>query len=180
MIVHFEQERSLQKLIFPESFNDELLDIDHLFKLTNKKFVTLLKDLKLEADFDFTNRDNKKLYTHTFIHTVMEYLKNRDESTKLYFYSNTLTKDLFRNQLIRKVKTIFGFTIHQGLLSLDELCEQLQIGNSQHCSEIKVLFAEDRKPKSFKHIKTHMDKMGLTFLSDQYFKDINNKLQIYI
>ena len=180
MNVTFEASDNIHKLIFPESFDDEILDIDHIFKLTNDRFVDVLDGLNLKADFDFSNRDNKKLYTHSFILTLMEYLKNREEKTKLYFYSNTLTKDPFRNRLIKKIKTIFGFTIYEDVIALEDLLHYLQIGHSGHCTKIRAFLDTDRKPKSFKHIKKYMDQLDLSYLSDQYFQDINNKLRLCV
>jgi hypothetical protein len=95
-------------LIF-EKENKEMVDIDYIFKKTNDNFCVYLNNLSLPINFDFRNRDNKKIYMNEFIKTFTHYVKFRENKEKLYFYSNILTKDDFRNKLVLKLKTVLLF-----------------------------------------------------------------------
>jgi hypothetical protein len=89
--------------------NKKIIDVDEVFKETNENFAMLLENLGLTATFDFSKRNNQKLYTHEFIKTFTEFLKYTQQD--FVFFSNTLTKDKFRNQLLKKVRRIFKINI---------------------------------------------------------------------
>lgn len=166
-------------LIF-ESRNQEIVDIDDIFKETNKNFAKLLINLGLEVDFNFKNRDNTRLYTNEFIQTFIEFIKNRQRSEKLCIYSNILTKDDFRNRLVKKLRTIFGFSILESYIDMTTLYENLQKSDCATVSMIENFLNTPRKCKSFKYIKKYFEKHGYKFLNDTYFKDFTNKLCLFI
>lgn len=162
---------------FPE-LKKEIIDIDCLFKTTNYHFYILLTELNINVDFDFTKKDNKRLYTHTFIKQIIEFLKNKEDGYKPYFYSNLLTKDTFRNNLIKKIKRIFGFDIWEDVYEFDVIPNSLS--DCDINCKVEGLLGCDKKPKSFKHIKKFLEKEGLTNLNGVYFENLENKIQIYL
>lgn len=152
-----------------------LIDIDSIFKNTNIHFCELLDNYGLPETFDFTKPINKKLYIHTFLLDICETIKS--SPYKLYFYSNILTKDKFRNTLLKKLKTIFGFNVMEDILEFDTVINLLIDNNCEIVPKLEVFFEKDHKPKTFKHIKRYMGKNGLLAMDD-YFKEISNKMKM--
>jgi hypothetical protein len=166
-------------IVFEDS-NKELLDIDEIFKKTNKEFPEMLKSLNLEISFDFSNRDIKKLYTTKFLLTFIEYIKTRQRTEKLYLFSNQLTKDTFRNRLIHKLKTIFGFTVFEQLCELNDIFQKISESDCETSEKVELFLNTERKLKSLKQIKKYLDKNGLTYLNDVYFNELSNKLCLFV
>jgi hypothetical protein len=163
-----------------ESKNQELLDIDDIFVQTNRNFAKLLTSLGIIIDFDFKKRDNVRLYTNEFIQTFVEFIKNRTRTEKLSIYSNLLTKDAFRNRLVRKLKTMFGFNVLETHEDLTILFERLENKECAAVFMVESFLNLERKCKSFKYIKKYFEKHGFKFLNDVYFKDFTNKLCLFI
>lgn len=157
--------------------NKKIIDIDEVFKETNENFAMLLENLGLTATFDFSKRNNQKLYTHEFIKTFTEFLKYTRQDFVLF--SNTLTKDKFRNQLLKKVRRIFKINIIEKNFDFEKLEYLLKIWNAEMISELEMAF-QNRKTPSFRKISKYLEKEGLTFLNEQYFQEVINKMTILI
>lgn len=170
---------SVISLIFA-SENKEIVDIDQILVDTNINFIKLVISLGLPVDFNFKNRDNIRLYTNEFIHTFVEFIKNRNRSEKLYIYSNISSKDDFRNKLVRKLKTMFGFNLLELQFDMNALYNKLEIGDCDVVTTVECFLNSDRKCKSYRYIKRYFEKNGYKFLNDTYFKDFTNKLCLFI
>jgi hypothetical protein len=157
--------------------NKKIIDIDEVFKETNETFAMLLENLGLTATFDFSKRNNQKLYTHEFIKTFTEFLKYTQQD--FVFFSNTLTKDKFRNQLLKKVRRIFKINMIEKNFDFEKLEYLLKILNAEMISELEMAF-QNRKTPSFRKISKYLEKEGLTFLNEQYFQEVLNKMTILI
>lgn len=157
--------------------NKEIIDIDEVFKKTNENFYWLLEKMGLSQTFDFSKRNNKKLYTHEFIRTFTEFLKN-NKDRNFVFFSNALTKDTFRNQLLGKIRRIFKINIVEKNFDFEQLDIYIQFRKAEIISEFDSAF-ENRKQPSFKKIKKYLEKEGLTFLNEQYFQEIVNKMIVF-
>lgn len=157
--------------------NKKIIDIDEVFKETNENFAILLESLGLTTTFDFSKRNNQKLYTHEFIKTFTEFLKYTRQD--FVFFSNTLTKDKFRNQLLKKVRRIFKINIIEKNFDFEKLEYLLKIWNAEVISEFESAF-QNRKTPSFRKISKYLEKEGLTFLNEQYFQEVVNKMTILI
>jgi hypothetical protein len=157
--------------------NKKIIDVDEVFKETNENFAMLLENLGLTATFDFSKRNNQKLYTHEFIKTFTEFLKYTQQD--FVFFSNTLTKDKFRNQLLKKVRRIFKINIIEKNFDFEKLEYLLKIWNAEVISEFESAF-QNRKTPSFRKISKYLEKEGLTFLNEQYFQEVINKMTILI
>lgn len=157
--------------------NKQIIDIDEVFKETNDNFAILLENLGLTTTFDFSKRNNQKLYTHEFIKTFTEFLKYT--RIDFVFFSNTLTKDKFRNQLLKKVRRIFKINIIEKNYDFEKLEYFLKIWNAEVISELEMAF-ESRQTPSFRKISKYLEKEGLTFLNEQYFQEVTNKMTILI
>lgn len=162
---------------FPD-LQKELVDIDCLFRQTNCDFYDLLVEMGIDTDFDFKKAHNKKLYTHSFIKTVTDYFKNKEDDFRPYFYSNLLTKDTFRNNLIKKIRRAFGFLVWEDIYEFEIIHEKLE--DCDVNTKLIGLFNTEKKIKSFKYVKRFLEKEGLTHLNEVYFKDLGNKIQIYL
>lgn len=180
MQTHREKIDDIVVSIVFENKNKELFDIDEIFKETNKNFVKFLNSLSIVVDFDFKKGDNRKLYTNEFIKTFVEFIKNRERSEKLYFFSNILTKDDFRNRLLSKLKTIFGFNVLESYDDLTTFYEKLKLVDCNAVTELDTFFLQDRKCKSLKSMKKYFEKHGYVYLNDVYFNDFANKLCLFI
>jgi hypothetical protein len=167
----------VKSVIFPD-LNKELFDIDEIFKITNYNFIQTLSILGLTLDFNFNDKNNKKLYTNEFIKTICDFLKNKESSNKIYFYSNVLTKDEFRNKLIRKIKSIFGLKILEDHLTLTEFSSLIELNDSDKLPKLEMFLNQECFSKKFKQIKKHLIKMGFIYLNDVYFQDLSNKITI--
>jgi len=95
------------------------------------------------------------------------------------FFSNTLTKDKFRNQLLKKVRRIFKINIIEKNFDFEKLEYLLKIWNAEVISEFESAF-QNRKTPSFRKISKYLEKEGLTFLNEQYFQEVVNKMTILI
>lgn len=157
--------------------NKQIIDIDEVFKETNENFAILLENLGLTTTFDFSKRNNQKLYTHEFIKTFTEFLKYT--RIDFVFFSNTLTKDKFRNQLLKKVRRIFKINMIEKNYDFEKLEYFLKIWNAEVISELEMAF-ENRQTPSFRKISKYLEKEGLTFLNEQYFQEVTNKMTILI
>jgi hypothetical protein len=154
-----------------------VIDIDVIFKETNHNFAILLENLGLTTNFDFSKRNNKKLYTHEFIKTFCEFLKQKTH-LNFVFFSNNLTKDKFRNQLLKKIERIFSIKIWSENYDLMEFHQKILNNDARVISGLELLF-ENRTTPSFRKISKYLEKEGLTFLSESYFQDIVNKMIIF-
>jgi hypothetical protein len=96
---------------------------------------------------------------------------------KLYFYSNNLTKDKFRNVLLKKLKTIFGFRVLEDVMDFSEVVEKFEDNDCELIPRLEVFFQNNSRPKTFKHIKKFLEKEGLKNMGD-YFKEVSNKILI--
>lgn len=157
--------------------NKIIIDIDEVFKDANVNFAILLENLGLTTTFDFSKRNNKKLYTHEFIKTLTEFLKYIRQD--FIFFSNTLTKDKFRNQILSKSRRIFKINIIEKNFDMDHLEYLLGIRNAEIISEFELAF-QNRKTPSFRKISKYLEKEGLTFLNEQYFQEVVNKMAIFV
>lgn len=157
-----------------------LIDIDNVFKMANIYFGHLLCDIGLPNNYDFSQKVNKQLYTHAFLSKICHHIRKSPPEYKLKFFSNTHTKDVFRNKLINKIKTVFGFKILNTNFPITEIIEALGRQDAYIISMLEIFFAEETKPKSFKNIKKYLQKNGLKELDDFYFQELGNKLMIMI
>lgn len=172
----FYSEKVLESVIFYDKIDYRtIIDVDFLFKMTNRSFAELLKDLGLNVNFDFSLRDNKKLYLHEFIKNICDFLKANKTPSTLYFYSNLLTKDPFRNSIIKKMKSIFGFQIWEEAYEFGDFVNKIENEDCSILPGLEVMFSSDKAPKSLRKVKKSLDKMGLTYLNDVYFQDVVNK-----
>lgn len=153
------------------------MDIDVLFRETNIYFAKILKGCFLDVSFDFTNKYNKTIYTHAFLQVICDNIKNQELPYQLCFYSNSLTKDPFRNKLLGKLKRIFGFKVLEDVMDFDEVVAKLKNGDSEFIPRLELFFAKESKPKTFKHIKKYLEKEGLKDMGE-FFKEVSSKLLI--
>lgn len=148
-------------------------DIDSIFRETNIEFSRILQALNMSVSFDFSNKYNKTLYTHTFLKVILSHIEV--SQNRLCFYSNKVSKDPFRNSLIKKLKSIFGFKIFEDVYEFSEIVSKLE---GCYMAELEIFFDKETKPKTFKHIKKYLEKTGLKMMNDVVFKDIANKMLI--
>lgn len=158
-------------------YNIYIYDIDQLFIKTNKMTAKYLVSCGLPLTFDFSKKDNQKIFTHHFLTILCDFIMENPHNCKMIFYSNTLTKDPFRNNLITKMKKIFGFKIYEGVWGHSEFLKVIK-GSSVTVDEFELFIQLESKPKTFKHIKKFLEKEGYKALNDTYFKDIANKMII--
>jgi len=175
--IQIDIENTWKCIIFPE-FNNRMYDIDILFGQANRKYCELLHDLGLDPDFNFSKRNNKKLYTHEFIKNFVEFLKTCDQRHTLSFYSNPTNKDKFRNQLINKLKNTFNILVWEYDMDLKDFYYELNLKGANLTSRLELFFEKKTNP-SFKKIKKNLEKEGLTNLNEVYFKNIYNKMCLF-
>lgn len=161
------------------TYHKEIVDLDFLFKDADKFFARYFLNLGVSPTFDFTSNHNKKLYTNEFIRVICDWIKSRECSYTLYFYWNTSRNDEFRNTLVKKLKTGFGFRIWEGPETLEEFITKVEHNDCSSMTGLEVFFGQDKSLKCFKHIKKHLEKTGMTFLKDTYFEELNNKLILF-
>ena len=169
---------SIISLKFPD-IHKELINVDHIFLETNKNFSKYLQNMGLPNSFDFSDSINKKIYTQEFLKAFIEFIKNRDSKNTPYFYSNTLTKDRFRNSLIKKLKSHFGFLIWEDILELSEWVQKLEEGDCGVVTGFETFITSERKHRRLKTIKKRLTAEGLKFMSETYFNDVVNKLNAF-
>lgn len=166
-------------ITFFSPFEVSLFDIDSVFKDTNKVVGQYLLDKGLPITFDFKDKFNKALYTHEFIKAVCNLIKSYPSTSRPFIiYNNILTKDEFRNNLLKKIQRIFGIKIFNGIWDIRTFKDLLLDCSVHVYDDFEKLVNCDCKPKSFKHIKKYLEKEGLTNLNDVYFKDISNIMAV--
>jgi hypothetical protein len=158
--------------------NIYVYDLDVIFKQTNRMVMEYLTNMGLPLDFDFTNKDNQKIYTHYFLVILCDFIISNPHNRKMIFYSNMFTKDTFRKNLIQKIKKIFGIKIWESIWSHSEFLFLLDEKHVNLYDEFELFVESETKPKTFKHIKKYLEKEGFKALSDTYFKDIANKMVV--
>lgn len=171
-------EQSTISVLFHD-LRKELVDIDLIFKQTNKNYVQSMEEMGLTPKFDFDNKFDKKSYYHQFLYTICEFLKNKNSDYSLCFYNNSMTKDKFRNILLKKTKKIFGFRIWDDMRDLDTFIQLIEKRSCIDYSALELFFELDRTQKKFKYIRNFLEKEGLTFLNDSYFNDLSNKFILF-
>lgn len=158
--------------------NIYIYDIDQLFIKTNKMVAQYMMSCGLPLTFDFSKKDNQKIFIHYFLVVLCDFIVENPNNCKMVFYSNTLTKDPFRNKVIDKVKKIFGVKIWEGLWSHAEFLKILKGKHVDIIDNFELFIQEETKPKSFRHIKKFLEKEGFKALNDSYFQDISHKMTI--
>ena len=175
---HYEitSEENYTKIIFHD---DRIIfaDIDTLFRETNIHFAKILRGMFIDVTFDFSVKYNRSIYKHAFLKTVCEHISSQEFNYRLCFYSNSLTKDKFRNTLLKKLKTIFGFKVLEDVMDFSEIIEKIENKDCELIPRLQLFFQKDTKPKTFKHIVKYLDKEGLKDMGD-YFKEVSSKLLI--
>ena len=161
-----------------KQYNIYIYDIDDIFINTNKEVARYLIKAGLPLTFDFSKKDNQKLFIHFFLCNLCDFIKSNPHNRKMIFYSNTLTKDPFRIKVISKVKQIFGFKIWEGVWSHKEFLKILDFRKASFIDEFELFIQEESKPKTLKHVKKYLEKEGFLFLGDTFFTDIINKMII--
>lgn len=161
------------------NYQKELVDLGFLFKDANKFFGRYFLDLGITPTFDFKLNHNKKLYTNEFIRVVCDWIKSRECTYTLYFYWTTSKEDEFRNKLVKKLRTMFGFKIWEGPDTLDEFIAKIEANDCSTMTGLEVFLNQEKSLKGFKHIKKHLEKTGMTYLKDQYFEDLSNKMILF-
>lgn len=159
-------------------YNIYIYDIDQLFIKTNKLVAKYLISCGLPLTFDFSKKDNQKIFEHYFLVNLCDFIMENPHNCKMIFYSNTLTKDPFRNKVITKIKKIFGFKIYEGIWTHSEFLNLLKGRYSEVDDKFELFVQEESKPKTFKHIKKFLEKEGFKALNDTYFKDVANKMLV--
>jgi hypothetical protein len=169
-------EENYTKIIFHD---DRIIftDIDTLFRETNISFAKILKGMFINVTFDFSQKYNRIIYTHAFLKTVCGHISSQELNYRLYFYSNTLTKDKFRNSLLKKMKSIFGFKVMEDVMDFSEVIEKIRRSDCELVPNLQVFFQRDTKPKTFKHIKKYLEKTGLKDMGT-HFSDVANKMSL--
>ena len=158
--------------------NVQVINFDWVFGKVNSAFMETHLNLGLDITFDFKIKENRSLYTHSFIMTICDMITNHTKSSRVIFYSDSLTREEFREKLIKKVITVFGFDVLYGNGSLLEIMEFIQTNNCEIISKLESIIHKEKRAKSFKHIKKYLIKNGLTNLQDSFFQDISNKMLI--
>jgi hypothetical protein len=161
-------------------FHDDriiFLDIDTLFRKTNIFFAKILKGMFIDVTFDFSVKYNRTIYKHAFLKILCEDISSQELNYRVYYYSNNLTKDKFRNSLIKKMKSIFGFKIFEDVLDFSEVVERFENNDCELIPKLEIFFENKNRPKTFKHIKKFLEKEGLKDMGN-HFQDVSNKLTI--
>jgi hypothetical protein len=161
-----------------EKLNIYIVDIDELFTRTNTTVAQYLENTGLPLSFDFSNKFNKDIYTHYFLNIITEMLRTETCSSKLVFYNNTITKDVFRNKLIQKLRRIFGFKIWDGVWESYVFQSMVRTNDIKIIDQFELFVQKETKPKTFKHIKKYLEKEGLKAMSDTYFRDVVSKMTV--
>lgn len=161
------------------NYRKELVDLDFLFKDANKFFARYFLDLGVIPTFDFTQNHNKKLYTNELIRTICDWIKERECTYTLYFYWNTSRDDAFRNSLVKKLRTTFGFKIWESPETLEEFIVKVENNDCSTMTGLEVFFNQEKSLKGFKNIKKHLEKTGMSYLKDQYFEELSHKIILF-
>ena len=170
----FKTEKSI---IFP-NFWKELIDVDFLFKKSNENYVETCRILNIPADFNFSKRFSKRLYTHEFLKVICDWLKTRiNVNYSPYFFNHLSTKDEFRNSILKKLTSVFGFRVWDYSKPIDEFYKEL-ISNKVEIFKFHIFLQEFKKPKPFKGIKKYLQNTGLDYMNDVYLEDLGNKMRI--
>ena len=156
-----------------------ILDIDVVFRKTNKNFITILNDLFLPSDFNFKDKTNKKIYKHCFIETLMEELINYSSWNRVILFSNNLSKDDFRKSLVKKLKSIFGFQIIDLPIEFSQLIEKYTTNDSYIKPIIDVSLSTSSTMKSMKKIKKFFENNGLIALNEKYLDNPTHKIKLF-
>jgi hypothetical protein len=151
----------------------QIIDIDLVFKSTNDNYIDILKNYQLPISFDFSKRNTKKLYTHAFILTLSEFIKNADNN--FIFYSNTKTKDKFRTVILNKVKRIFSLKIWESDEDVFNFASKI-LRNDMDVVPSLEIFISKRRKINFQKAYKFLEKEGLIFLNEKYFNQIHNKM----
>jgi hypothetical protein len=178
-ILKISTDNDIKGIEFPQ-YSKKIFEIGSIFEKTDGMYVKLLDELNLPRSFNFKNRDLKRFYTNEFIKCIVELLKSQTFSGEIFMYANSTTLIPLKISLIRQLKTLFGIRILDMDHSFEQFYENLKAGDCAAITAIELLFAMERKPKSFKGIKKYLTKHGYVFLNDVYFKEFTNKLAICI
>lgn len=167
----------LDQVLLSDS-NIRIIDIDRIFKDSNYRYYENHERLGLDISFDFSKSNNKRLYTHYFLMSICDSIKD-NSGFKLVFFRNTINMEKnFIDKLVKKVKTIFGLDIIECNMNFDDFVAGLVKDSGELVQKIEQIINSDKKPKTFKHIKRYFEKNGLTYLDDVFFEDIRNKMMI--
>jgi len=160
------------------SKKNEIIDIDSIFRQANVNYASLLERMGLPLRYDFSKRNDKKLYTHEFIKTFMDFLQTRNDYTP-FFFSNQYTKDKTRNILINKLRRIFGIRVWEDTQTLSELFDKLENLDCDVVTGLEMFF--DKVPKKdFRKIRKYLEKEGLINLNEVYFDNLKNKMGVMV
>lgn len=150
-------------------------NLNNTFKKVNDCFYSLITEMGLEIDL--SKKDQQKIYTHYFIKTLCDEL-DISNNKKIIYYINLIDICSIHKKIIKKIVKIFGFRIYTHYYSLEQFLSKLKSNDCEIVDDFDTFLNKQSKPSSFRKIKRHLDKEGMTYLSDSYFQEIANKIAI--
>lgn len=164
--------------VYRESFVPELIDSLNTYKIN---------------DIRIKNKDFKKLFTHSLIHSLCEEIINSKtlEKTVIYFNTTTLPhtelnktindEELinFIEKIILKIRKLLPIKIFITSNTFDYFAQLVHKNDAKAIEIVNNIRSLCEKIKlekyTFQKIRSYSKRFGLTFLSDVYFNNIKSK-----
>lgn len=121
----------------------------------------------------------KQLSYHFNIYNICEYIRSVVDDNSLVLFVNKNDLEGSQAKIIGRLCNVFPMFVYISEESFEEFVNKLQFEG--YCEEIRTVFSEkiekiQSKKYYFSKLKSLCETYGLTFLDNEYFSDIKNKL----
>lgn len=160
------------------SCNVSLVNLDKFYQ--DAFFIANRTAYEYNIEFNFKNKDIKKIFYNAFIFSLCEFLKNKER--KSIFYFNEATKDKHYIYIVKKCKVLLPLCVFTNNGSFDKIVELYKGGAAEVCSKLEILIKQVEQFKNynftFKKLNNFLKNNELKFLKNAYFTRHQIKLTL--
>ena len=143
-------------------------------------FATNRTAYEYNIEFNFKNKDIKKIFYNAFIFTLCEFLKNNKHSNVFYFNKNKENKHYYF--IVNKCRALLPIHVLIKSISFKDVIDLINNNDAEMCSEFETIIACMRQFDvygfSFKRLNSFLSKNELNFLKNTYFTQHQIKLTL--
>jgi hypothetical protein len=154
-----------------------LVNLDKFYQ--DAFYITNHTAYEYNIEFNFKNKDIKKIFYNAFIFTLCEFLKENKQKNVFYFKENNNKHYTF---IVNKCKVLLPIYIFTNSKSYTEIISFINKGDADICSKIEIIISDMSRFNffdfTFKRLNSFLNKNELLFLKNAYFTQHQIKLAL--
>jgi hypothetical protein len=143
-------------------------------------FITNQTAYEYNIEFNFKNKDIKKIFYNAFIFSLCEFLKSKKH--KHIFYFNKTDKEKHYVFIVKKCESLLPLYVYTHKVSFNKITEMYEEGSEEVCSDLEKLIRRavqfENYNFTFKRLNNFLKNNELLFLRNAYFTQHQIKLAL--